>query len=635
MSGIFGFLQNNNEVNDDKVNIVKMQIWNRAYGKEAEAVSEGKGFGLGCCCEKLSPDAKQSKPVLEKNGKYSVVDALLYNREELQEKCELKEELSDEELLLYYIDRFGMNALKDVNGDFCGAVYDDNAKTLTLFRDHMGVRPLFYFANDKMVAFSTDIRGLTALPQVDASIDEEWVFKTVAGYATMSTENTEFAHIFSVGPAGYIKFAFASQGIEIEKNTYWSVGSKKIKLSSEAAYRQKLRELITDSIKRRLDVVSGIVGAELSGGLDSSVIDILINRMGREGVYFSWSIDPKEVPLVEKDERIVIADICKQENITCKYGDKIVDLGAESNIAQSTQQVGLTINMDELSAFRYAFPPYINTLPVCESSQYISKSGARVVFSGHGGDEGVSHRCNSYEMFFHHEYYHYLRYMWSTTHGQKGRTLKTVKKCYKNLSEATKKIRKPFHTPFGVPELLNADFAGKFKEKDMPVLHFAYAPKLYVKEGGSRSRLDNVALLGAYCGVRYLVPYLDYRVIDFAVSIPRYLYLKGNRNRYIFRETFKDIMPKTLYNQNFKEDVSWRNVESNSNWAKEFAEQKEKVIKKLDRNFWKKYLDFNVIDEWLKREPNSEERFRDEAIFGCLYACALAENLVEKSREIS
>lgn len=79
----------------------------------------------------------------------------------------------------------------------------------------------------------------------------------------------------------------------------------------------RLRELITDSVKRRLDVFPDIIGAELSGGLDSGVIDILINRLGREAVYYSWSFSPQDLPDVPNDERQVIADICEQENIIC------------------------------------------------------------------------------------------------------------------------------------------------------------------------------------------------------------------------------------------------------------------------------------------------------------------------------
>lgn len=635
MSGIFGYAQSIGEENNGNMEINPMLLWNRAYGRDGEEIYEGWNFGIGCCYEKLSDTAKRSNPVLKRNGKYAVIDALLYNREELLKKCGSREELSDEELLFSYIEGFGPDALSDVNGDFSGAIYDEQEKKLVLFRDHIGVRPLFYYVDEKRVAFSTDIRGIIALRQLDASVDEEWIYKTVAGYIAIGTEVTEFAHIFCVKPAGYITLSLAENEVKIEKNTYWTLGSKKIKLSSEAEYRNRLRELITDSVKRRLDAVSGTVGAELSGGLDSGVIDILIHRLGRECVYFSWSVDPKELPYAEGDERLVIADICKQEHITCNYGGRYMNLGADSSLGLSMQQTGVSVNQEEQPVFRYALPPYINAMTICETSEFINRNGARVVFTGHGGDEGVSHRCNAYEMFYHREYYHFLRHMWSTTHGQRFRVIKTLKNCRKNFRLAKEKFNQPFKNPFAAPQLLAADFTARFDEKNMPVSHFAYDPKEYIREGGSRNRLDNIALLGAYSGARYLVPYLDYRVADFAVSIPRHLYLKGNKNRYLFREAFKDLMPESLYTLRIKADNSRKNIEPDPDWYEKFARKKEEVVAKLDREYWKKYLNFEEIDAWLHRgKPSEEERFQEDCIMSCLFACATVQNLIEKSREV-
>lgn len=634
MSGIFGFIQKEIKKNNI-INIEKMQKWNRAYGRDGENVLVGTSYGLGCCYENFATTGLQKNMVLQMDEQYAVIDALLYNREELLQKCSCTQEVSDEELLFTYLNQFGMDALKDVNGDFAGAVYHADSNTLILFRDHMGVRPLFYCADDTLVAFSTDIRGLTALSQIDASINEEWIYKTVAGYTTLSTENTEYANIFCAKPAGYMKFILTEKDVRKEKKSYWQLGSRKIRFAWEEDYKAQLKELITDSVKRRLDRVPGLVGAELSGGLDSGVIDILINRLGRECVYFSWSIDPKDLPMAENDERLVIEDICQQEKINCNYGKRVLELGVDTNIAENMRQTGSTIDMGESQALRYALPPYINALAIGETSEYISKSGARVVFTGHGGDEGVSHRCNPFELFYHQEYFHYWRHMWFTSHGQKRRVVRTLRYCYQNLKYANIKFNKPFHNPFGAPELLKSDFADKYNEKEMPKLQFAYNPKEYVKQGGSRNRLDNVALLGAYSGVRYLIPYLDYRVIDYAVSIPRHLYLKGGENRYIFREAFKDIMPESLYTLQFKEDNSRKNMEPNPNWFEEFNKRKKEVLSKLDRKVWSRYLNYEVIEQWMQRgKPSEEERFGEECILRCLFSCALAENLVKKSREV-
>lgn len=637
MSGIFGFHMGATEEYSINIkdSVKRLSAWNEAYGSHKSEVYTQRDCILGCCMDDSLSKEIQKMPVIYQNGKVAVIDALLYNAEELITQCKLTEKISDEKLLLEYIERFGMQSLCDVNGDFAGVIWDEEKCTLTLFRDHMGVRPLFYYEKDGGIVFSTDIRGITALQWVDVSVNEDWLYKTVCGYTTIGVENTEFANIFCVPHAGYITFSFQEDVVKKEVNKYWELGKKKIKFRTEREYFDEMKRLVTDAVKRRVDVVTGVVGAELSGGLDSGVIDILINRLDREGIYYSWSPSTEEVPLAEGDERIVIEDICRQENITCNFANRNHELNEEMNIAKNIRKINGKLVVDEPEAFQYVLPPYINALTICETSEYISKAGAKVVFTGHGGDEGISHRCNVYEMFYYKEYYHFFRYMWSLSHGQKGRMLKTLKSSFEKIKELKERQKTPFQKIFGTPKLLNEDFSAGFDKSKMPILTFAYDPKTYVKAGGSRNRLDNVALLGAYSGVRYMVPYLDYRVIDFAVSIPRHMYLKKGKNRYIFREAFKDIMPKSLYSLRFKEDNSRKNIKQAEDWYDEFALRKEQTVEKLDRAYWSKYLNFDEIDAWMKRGKPSEEEYRGEKnILMNLFYCAMLQNLVEKSRDI-
>lgn len=631
MSSIFGTFCNPTVYTNE--NMKKLVHWNRAYGRDTTDSYQNNNMQLGCCLEKISTHATNT-PALHMDTIHSVIDLLLYNREELIAKCKLASSVSDEELLLSYLMQFGMDALKNVNGDFSGAIYDESIQTLTFFRDHMGIRPLYYYMDDTFVAFSTDIRGLLGLDEVNSSMNEDWIYRTLSGYLIDSVTSTEYQNIFCVPPSSYVTFSLKNNTISHEIHYYWQLGQNKIRYASFESYKEKLRELVTDSIQRRLQVIPGKVGAELSGGLDSGVIDILIHRLGRDCVYFSWSVDPSEVSYADHDERLVIEDICKQEHIQCHYSQLKSDRSMNSLLARQMQSLGFSLDENEPPALRYAIPPFINALALCDSCACMQENGTSVIFTGHGGDEGISHRSSPYEMFYHHEYYHFFRSMWSTTHGQKGRILKTLKACQKQLGTTRRTLTDVFHSPFATPELLKKDFCSQFSEKDMPAMHFSYDPIQYIADGGSRNRLDNVALLGAYNNIRYIVPYLDYRVIDFAVSIPRHLYLKNSHNRFIFREAFRDIMPKSLYSVHIKEDMSARNYPSNPNWYKEFSELKTQINQKLDRAFWSKYLDFTVIDQWMQKgKPSKEERDHDSFVLMNLFYCVMAQNLIDKTSE--
>ena len=369
----------------------------------------------------------------------------------------------------------------------------------------------------------------------------------------------------------------------------------------------------------------------MSGGLDSSVIDVLINRAGRDCIYYSWSKDPSEVEYADRDERLIIEEICKQEHITCNFshlGDTY-----EEGLAEVSRKVGINVSEAGSGDFRFAFPPGSNTYQIIYASQFVKSKGANVIFTGHGGDEGVSHRSNIYEMYAHHEYYRYLHYLWSVTRG-KSRIFRTLKKGLTNIAESKKSLKETYLNWFESPELLKEDFARQFKIKQESALLFEFDPIGYIKSGGSRNRLDNMALFGAYSGVRYLVPFLDYRVIDYAVSIPRYMYAYKGIKRYIYREAFKDIIPQSLYKLNDKEDMSLRNIPVRDNWQDEYALRKREIIEGLNREYWSKYLDFSMLDEHLsKGYPTEEEYDAEMRHLKVALKCALAQNLLDKAKK--
>lgn len=631
MSGIYGVWQPFAAISQSDME--GLENWNKAYGETLESDYADESFFLGCSYESFSETKPELSSVLKAAGKYAVIDALLYNRQELIDKGQLSDRLSDEELIFNYMEKLGFDALRDVNGDFAGAVYDGNNGTLTLFRDHMGVRPLFYCATEHGVTFSTDIRGIVSMQTTDVSVNERWLWNNLAGTAYIDTENTEFAHIFCVKPASYISFDLKEEAVHTKKVSYWQPGSKKIRLGSERAYIERLRELVTDSVKRRLDAVPGVVGAELSGGLDSGILDILIHRLGREAVYVSWSASPKTLAFAENDERLIIEDICRQEDISCHYTGMTPRFAEESIIYDKMRAAGIEPDMHAGFFRRFVFPPYINTIQIGQTAQYVNSRGARVVFTGHGGDEGVSHRANPYEMFYNREYIEYLKYMWNSTRGERHRLYKTVMRGHKNLTVSAKKLKSAFLSVYAAENMLDREFFNKYNSEKKAANPFAYDPLSYVKTGGSRNRLDVTALLGAYCGARYMVPYLDYRVIDFVLSIPRHMFIKNGKSRYIFREAFKDIMPKSLYNLSLKADTSWKNAEKKDQDINEYKERKKRLFGMLDRQYWEKYLNWDVISQWVDMPPAGQDDLRDKAMLAAIDNCLSLQNLIEFSKK--
>ena len=113
MSGIFGFFTVKNRIENDEC-IQAMMPWNRFYGGDGEGIFRGENFYLGCCVQLLSDRHAQNSPVIHGFERHAVIDAVIYNRDELLAKYGFDEELSDPELLFGLTGSFGMDCLAGV-----------------------------------------------------------------------------------------------------------------------------------------------------------------------------------------------------------------------------------------------------------------------------------------------------------------------------------------------------------------------------------------------------------------------------------------------------------------------------------------------------------------------------------------
>ena len=243
----------------------------------------------------------------KKDEKVGVSDCLIFS--------DVPDSASDENFIFTSICNNGIDTLNTINGDFAGAIWDSVNNELLLYRDHLGVRPLFYYLSNERVIFSSDIRGLTSLDYVDTTIDENWVFYNVVNVELPSTTDTEYLHVKCVPPGGYVKFSFANGSIRMQSGNYWIPGSKKIRMKGREAYAKELRRLVDDAVKIRANATNLRVGAELSGGLDSGVISLVLANMNKECFYYSWSPSPEDLPYAKGDERLIINDICDKLSI--------------------------------------------------------------------------------------------------------------------------------------------------------------------------------------------------------------------------------------------------------------------------------------------------------------------------------
>ncbi|MGB7355638.1 MAG: asparagine synthase-related protein [Acidobacteriaceae bacterium] len=183
----------------------------------------------------------------------------------------------DAHLALMAFVKWGDTFPEHLIGDFACALWDTSNRRLILGRDPFGIRPLYYMQRGREIWWCSDISFLVRIPETSFTLDEEYV----AGYLTATEDptRTPYAHIRSVRPGSVVT---AYEG-RVDSKQFWIPRPlRTLQYRSDGDYEDQFRELFADSLRARLRA-KGTVMAELSGGLDSSAIVCMSDRLIRQG----------------------------------------------------------------------------------------------------------------------------------------------------------------------------------------------------------------------------------------------------------------------------------------------------------------------------------------------------------------
>lgn len=224
--------------------------------------------------------------------------AIVFNGE-IYNMAELKAELilegadfrttSDTEVILEGYMLHGKDYFKKLNGIFAIALWDSAAEELSLFRDRLGVKPLFYTQTSETLVFASEIKGLFAYPDVEPVIDREGLCEIFALGPAKSYGNGVFKDVLEVLPGECITFHKGS----CTRSFYWKLESHPHEDSMEETIA-KTAWLIEDSVK--MQMLSDIpISTFLSGGVDSSLVTAIcakeLKKQGRILNTFSFDFE--------------------------------------------------------------------------------------------------------------------------------------------------------------------------------------------------------------------------------------------------------------------------------------------------------------------------------------------------------
>jgi len=181
----------------------------------------------------------------------------------------------DADLALAAYKAWGVEGLAQLVGDWSTAIWDPSLRAMVLARDHCGARPLFYCAMPSLLAWSSSLGALVQRLGCYDDLDDEFMIGTLMGLQ-MPTR-TPYRGICSVPTGTAMVWGHDGHRHAI---TLWSASYRELHLNTVSDYADELRRLFGEAVKARLRY-KGTVWAELSGGLDSSSVVCMADRLIR------------------------------------------------------------------------------------------------------------------------------------------------------------------------------------------------------------------------------------------------------------------------------------------------------------------------------------------------------------------
>lgn len=540
MCGIAGIVSLNGSIDESKLIQMSEAIAHRGPDAEGMFISDSRHCGLAhrrLSIIDLSADANQ--PMTDPTGRYTLVfNGEVYNFDAL--RAELKKEgilfhtSSDTEVVLQSYMHWGIKCVDHFNGMFAFAVWDEEEQSLALFRDRIGIKPLYYFWDGTTLAFGSEIKSLT--PFTDR---KKWNRQAIAEYFQIGfvpAPMTIYQDIHKFEQGHYL--TMNNKGLK--KKQYWCLSDQlqKKTILDRVGAKRKLNKLIQQSVDLRLksDVPYGVF---LSGGIDSSTVAAVAQDRAKQNIN-TFSIGFKEAQYNESE-----------------YAKKVANhLGTnhhEYTVSQKDAQ-DLITKIPEWYDEPYADTSAIPTFLVSK----LAKEKVTMVLTGDGGDE---------------QFMGYGRYKWkqrlNNPFVQLGRGV--IKAGLKNLPKRELERAGEFFNyslrgdlnkhVFSVDQSFYSSRECKrfFHFQDRPILHqWTFKRNLSAAEQQAffdlqlylpddlLTKVDRVTMAN---GIEARVPLLDHTIVSYTLNLDTSLKVKGKNQKWLLKQVLYDYVPKEFFNR--------------------------------------------------------------------------------------
>jgi asparagine synthase (glutamine-hydrolysing) len=377
MCGITGVVQFENQSVDPGV-LRRMTDAMVHRGPDGEGIFLDGAIGLGhrrLSIIDLSDAAAQ--PMQSQNGRFTIsYNGEVYNFRELRRELESIGHRfvshSDTEVVLHAFTQWGADAIDRLNGMFALAIWDQREQRLFLARDRYGIKPLYYFASDQVIAFASEIKSLLEHPQISARMDREGLLEYLT-FQNFFTNRTLFEGVRTFPAGHWATIDMHREHPRLEFHEYWDYKFDEPAVAlDEQEYLTELDRLFRQAVSRQL--VSDVeIGCYLSGGIDSGAITSIAAKAFPNLKSFTCGFDLSSASGLELayDERVL------SEMMSYHFQTEHYEMVLKAGDMQRSLPA-LTTHLEE--------PRVGQSYPNFYVARLASKF-VKVVLSGTGGDE--------------------------------------------------------------------------------------------------------------------------------------------------------------------------------------------------------------------------------------------------------
>lgn len=504
----------------------------------------------------IDTSAIANQPMTDDTGRYTIVfNGEIFNYRELKKQFLADVSFhssSDTEVLLHLYIRMGHGCLKHLNGFFAFAVFDKQKQEIFIARDRYGIKPLHVYSDDTMIVFGSELKAILQFP-----VKKELDLYTLAEYLQLNYipgNRSMLKQVQKLSPGSFM--TITNKG-ETKTEQYYTIPyqiGKTISASSmtHGAATATLRNLIEDAVACRL--VSDVpLGSFLSGGVDSSIVSYCAAKQVPQ--LNTFSIGYKDEPYFDET---------KFANLVAKK------IGAHHTV--------FSVSNEDMFANIFSILDYTDE-PFADSSAiavYIlsqkTKKEVTVALSGDGGDELFA-GYNKHRAEFRarqHNIFNFLlkaglpvfNVLPKSRHSKFGNLFRQLQRYSEglHLSEGERywqwcsfvsqdkalTLLKHSSTLLGSEMENRKKFVLQALQAAGDINDVLWADTKMVLPNDMLTKVDLMSMANS---LEVRVPLLDYRVVDFAFSLPANFKIDAANGKKILKDAFKNDLPPEIFNR--------------------------------------------------------------------------------------